>query len=396
MIRAKLLFNLKPLNAIGKVVVSFALTSCAIKKSNGKYDNNILNIGKIVNCEGIEDNVKLHSPTISLTSDISSISATKPRSLLRRWFDMITNVLWSLFRACHVFYGFSHTIILYPLYYYKVWDDDKWWWNSLRDAICFCGPCYIKLAQWIGTRPDVFAKKLCDEMKLLQVHSNLHSWNSTCASMTKEFGENWSQDMIIYPSSILGCGCIAQVYKGNLFDNKTMSWIDVVVKVQHPNIRQSISDDIRLLTNFATMVEFIVGLWDKQASKCLSFVESADEFSMFMSSQLNFDLEHDALNLFRNNFNTSYWRDKVTFPAPLDLIDGNILIGNSNNNTYNEHTELYSSKSKEILLETRAEGVLMTEVLDDFDNMPASTRREIAMLGIDAMLKMVSLSVIIY
>lgn len=313
----------------------------------------------------------------------------------------IKNIVSSMFRGSKILLQFLRALLGFPIYCSGLIQNDKWWWDLLRESLCNSGPCYIKLAQWIATRPDIFSTKICSEMELLQTKAATHTWLHTIELLQKKYGENWNAFIQVNSNDIIGCGCIAQVYRAkikippqiaNIHHDKSIDqsseynnssqWKDIVIKVQHPNIKYEIESDIKLLYNVACIAEYILGLWDRKAAKCLSLVEGIEEFSLFMETQIDFNKEKYALQKFHTNFSKSSMSKQVSFPIPIEIqgywqrSGGDIRIS-------------HGSDSGGILMMTYERGIAMSDVLDFADNLSIERRREIALIGINAMLKMV-------
>jgi aarF domain-containing kinase len=90
----------------------------------------------------------------------------------------------------------------------------------------------------------------------------------------------------------------------------------------------------------------------------LSLSESVEEFEGIMMAQLDLTQEAQNLQMFRKNFKNT----KITFPEPI---------------------EPYISPS--ILIESYEDGILVCDMLDNSD---VNTKKKLAILGLDAILKM--------
>jgi len=144
--------------------------------------------------------------------------------------------------------------------------DPEWWWDLLRSAIRSSGPCFIKLSQWIATRPDLFPLYVCTHLQVLQDRGGSLdcSWEEVEELMSRELGENWSEGLEVERTPeglplVLGSGCIAQVLKGRLRggnnnnNSKKPNTIgytgdrEVAIKFVRSGVRERIEDDIGLM-----------------------------------------------------------------------------------------------------------------------------------------------------
>jgi aarF domain-containing kinase len=107
----------------------------------------------------------------------SSTALTKEeRRFVRRLLDWLQHVLRSLYetttvvlRSAEVALRFSPLIILTPtaMLTSSLLPDDRdnpiselAWWHTIK-SLQALGPCFVKLAQWIATRRDIFPPVLC-------------------------------------------------------------------------------------------------------------------------------------------------------------------------------------------------------------------------------------------
>ena len=74
------------------------------------------------------------------------------------------------------------------------------------------GPCLIKFAQWIATRPDIFPMTLCQELSHMQnkVLTKVDYAHAEHA-LIQAFGNDWNKSLTLDKNSYLGSGCVAQV-----------------------------------------------------------------------------------------------------------------------------------------------------------------------------------------
>lgn len=166
------------------------------------------------------------------------------------------------------------------------------------------GPTYIKLGQWIATRPDVFPLALCQILAQLFDKTPPHSWAYTHKVLQR-------QGILDYLDAIdtkpINSGSIAQVYKASLKSEVDGVSGEVAVKVTHPNIVNMMLADISVMQFGAWLLECIPGM------KYLALQQSAYEFAALLLSQLDLERECDNLMQFRYNFRGS---DQVVFPRP--------------------------------------------------------------------------------
>jgi len=285
---------------------------------------------------------------------------------------------------------------------------DFWWWSALRMAIRASGPCTIKLAQWMATRPDLFPFCVCRNLQELQFDASppravAALWHETEAAITEAVGPEWKKLYSIKGDKLLGSGCVARVYLGHIIATQQ----PIAVKVIHKNVADTIATDIEIMLWLTSWMELIPGVTN------LSMTEIVEEFSILMLSQLDLRREAQALMKFRKNFgcdkkenivgssgsaastvrtndgfaHRAYITNKVavTFPMPLPgLAFKNVLF-----ETFEEGEVIskYLDPRVRFPLETAAEHRhISTHAIQNVD---AATLHALATAGVDVMLKMI-------
>ena len=184
-------------------------------------------------------------------------------------------------------------------------------WAYYIWCIELLGPSYIKLAQWASTRPDLFPEDLTVRLERLQDATSKRPWSTAETSLRREFGEDWESYLTLDKVPI-GSGCIAQVYKGKFRrDPSTPAGtgeIDVAVKLIHPDIEESLDQDMDILKAFTWLVEQIPQL------RYLSLSGCEEQFTKSMRDQLDLTKEAAHMQRFANDFKAN---PQVAFAEPL-------------------------------------------------------------------------------
>lgn len=87
----------------------------------------------------------------------------------------------------------------------------KWWYSFLVKQMERAGPTFIKLAQWAGSRQDLFPKELCDLLGKLHSNGKPHSLKHTKKVIQRVFGKPFEEIFEYFPDEPLGIGAVAQV-----------------------------------------------------------------------------------------------------------------------------------------------------------------------------------------
>ena len=243
--------------------------------------------------------------------------------------------------------------------------DDLWWRWCVRVAES-SGALVIKLAQWASSRPDLFGEAACGRFAHLMDHTPPHPWAATARTLRRALGADWQRRLRL-DQTVIGSGCIAQVYKGELRGNDG-EWRPVAVKVIHPGVRTFVEADLDLLQFVASCVHALPTI------KWLNPAGMAADFAKMLLSQLDLTVEAENLVRFRRNFpaegSTNVYGTHepalVTFPEPY-----------------------LAYCSEELLVESFVDGVpiLQWAATHPPEQYPEE-RRKICIAGIDAFVQM--------
>ena len=127
--------------------------------------------------------------------------------------------------------------------------------KRLRAALEELGPTFAKLGQVLSTRPDLLPPEFIDELATLQDHVTPLSEEQVVKVMEQELGVPWEDVFESIDPKPLAAGTIAEVHRAAL-----ASGDHVVVKVQRPDARGEIEQDLALLELFAEKVSGRPGL----------------------------------------------------------------------------------------------------------------------------------------
>ena len=188
--------------------------------------------------------------------------------------------------------------------------------TDLSKTLRKLGPTWIKLGQFLSTRPDIIGKDLSDKLKKLQDKVEPFTITKTKEILQKEFKEDYEDIFIeIMPSE--AAASIAQVHKGKIKLNNEK--YDVAVKILRPNIEREIKRDLR---NFFVTAK-IMERFSKEAKR-LRLVEVVKTLAESLSMEIDLRLEAAAQSEIRENIiNDDYFSVPDVY---WDLTRKNILI----------------------------------------------------------------------
>ena len=188
--------------------------------------------------------------------------------------------------------------------------------TDLSKTLKKLGPTWIKLGQFLSTRPDIIGKDLSDKLKKLQDKVEPFTITKAKEILQKEFKEDYEDIFIeIMPSE--AAASIAQVHKGKIKLNNEK--YDVAVKILRPNIEREIKRDLR---NFFVTAK-IMERFSKEAKR-LRLVEVVKTLAESLSMEIDLRLEAAAQSEIRENIiNDDYFSVPDVY---WDLTRKNILI----------------------------------------------------------------------
>ena len=210
--------------------------------------------------------------------------------------------------------------------------------NALQDM----GTTFIKLGQFLATRPDIIGEDISKELEKLQ--DKLPPFDLFIAKniLKKELGkENFEQINNI--SEPVAAASIAQVHFANI--NHSGQKKEVAIKILRPNIEKVFNEELDALMFLAYIVENII-----KKTKRLKLVEIVQLLREITNVEMDFRFEAAAANeLYENTkndlgFNVPkiYWNQTSKKVLCLDRIDGISIREVENLRSYNIDTKKLS------------------------------------------------------
>ncbi|KAI9318239.1 hypothetical protein BX666DRAFT_2105399 [Dichotomocladium elegans] len=265
--------------------------------------------------------------------------------LIRLLDKYLVEPLLTFRRFIHIIIIFVPVFITTPVFFIggRVAEEDErkgalWWYGLLARQMERAGPTFIKLAQWIASRTDLFPQALCKRLSRLHSHVDPHPFSHTCHVLRHAFGRDLNEVFSEIDETPLGVGAIAQVYKAkvrphiilkymrdqfvvkdNIITPDCVQTLDfdgtpvnihtaVAIKVLHPKARQIVLRDLTIMGILAKTFTLIPNMhW-------LSLPEEVDVFGEMMRDQLDLRIEANNLRRFNDMFKDD---TSVNFPRPV-------------------------------------------------------------------------------
>ncbi len=176
--------------------------------------------------------------------------------------------------------------------------------ERIRLAVTDLGPSFVKLGQILSTRPDLVPLEVIEELKKLQDQVPPVPVAQIRAQIEQELGAPVEQVFASFDPTPLASASIGQVHRATL---ETPDGVrEVVVKVQRPNIKETIERDIDLLYWLAKAIERSI-----PEARTYQPVKLVTEFDRAITAELDFTLEADHAIRFAKNFQGQH---SVRFP----------------------------------------------------------------------------------
>ena len=165
------------------------------------------------------------------------------------------------------------------------------------------GITFIKLGQFLATRPDIIGEKLSDQLQTLQDKVPAFSKNIALKEIKEGVGEENYKDFINI-SDPIAAASIAQVHKAQIKEDGILK--DVAIKVLRPNIKKIFNEEIEALMLLAYIIETIV-----KKTKRLKLVEVVFLLKEITNHEMDLRFEAAAANEFYENT-----RNDIGFKIP--------------------------------------------------------------------------------
>ena len=187
------------------------------------------------------------------------------------------------------------------------------------------GITFIKLGQFLATRPDIIGEKLSDQLQTLQDKVPAFSKDIALDEIKKGVGNENFKDFINI-SEPVAAASIAQVHKAQIKDEGILK--EVAIKVLRPNIKKVFNDEIEALMLLAYIVEILV-----KKTKRLKLIEVVFLLKEITNHEMDLRFEAAAANEFYENTQNDvgfkipkiYWKFTSDNVLTLDWVEANSI-----------------------------------------------------------------------
>lgn len=152
---------------------------------------------------------------------------------------------------------------------------------QVREALEELGPTFIKLGQVLSTRPDLIPTEYADALESLQDNAPQFPVKQAHEVIEAELGQPVSALFLRFDDQPLAAASIGQTHAATLPDGT-----EAVVKVQRPDIQQTIENDLEIIAGLARFLHRHFA-----SLRVYGLPELADEFAITIRQELDYTKE---------------------------------------------------------------------------------------------------------
>ena len=194
--------------------------------------------------------------------------------------------------------------------------------ERLSNSLESMGTTFIKLGQFLATRPDIIGEDLSKKLENLQDKLPPFSLVEAKKIIKNDLGDN-TYNSIINLSEPVAAASIAQVHKAQINDEGTLK--DVAIKILRPDIKKIFNEEIDAIMLFAFLVESFI-----KKTKRLKLVEVVFLLKEITNLEMDLRFEAAAANEYAENTKNDvgfrvpqiYWNFTNENVMTLDWVDG--------------------------------------------------------------------------
>ena len=167
------------------------------------------------------------------------------------------------------------------------------------------GPTFIKLGQLLSTRGDLLPEAYLEALSRLQDSVEPFKFEEIERIVTSELGVRISKAFSDFDATPIAAASLAQVHRATMRDGRS-----VVVKVQRPNIRELIVDDLEALGEIAEFLDAHTEL-----GKRYEFANMLTDLRKSLLRELDFTVESQNLIAIAENLDEF---ENIIIPDPVE------------------------------------------------------------------------------
>ncbi|HLS67340.1 MAG TPA: AarF/ABC1/UbiB kinase family protein [Pseudogracilibacillus sp.] len=191
---------------------------------------------------------------------------------------------------------------------------------KLRDTLQQLGPTFVKLGQIASSRRDLVPEEIAIELEKLQDEVAAIPFTEIKTIVETQFERPINEVYASFKEEPLAAASIGQVHVATLFSGEK-----VAVKVQRPNIKETMETDLQILRNLSKLLESRFS-W----AKSYNISDIIEEFAHSLRNEIDYTLEARNGERFRKQFAENeyvhapeiYWEQTTEKVLTMELIEG--------------------------------------------------------------------------
>ena len=219
-----------------------------------------------------------------------------------------------------IFYLLSFSIKKKDEVNYNIEEKER-----LSNSLQSMGTTFIKLGQFLATRPDIIGEDLSKQLETLQDKLPPFSLSEAKHIIENDLGTQMFSS-ILNISEPVAAASIAQVHKAQINDDGIIK--DVAVKILRPKIKKIFNEEIDALMFFAYLVESLI-----KKTRRLKLIEVTFLLKEITNHEMDLRFEAAAANEYAENTKNDvgfkvpkiYWNFTSENVMTLDWVEGNSI-----------------------------------------------------------------------
>lgn len=159
---------------------------------------------------------------------------------------------------------------------------------DLAEDLAALGPTFVKLAQMLSTRADLLSPPFLDALASLQDDVPAFEFDSVRRTIADELGMDVERAFARFDETPIAAASLGQVHRARLHDGR-----EVAVKVQRPDVRAQIVEDLEIFETLARAVDRRTEL-----GRRIGFVKLVEQFRDALLAELDYRQEARNLDFF--------------------------------------------------------------------------------------------------
>src|SRR5947207_2066396 len=163
--------------------------------------------------------------------------------------------------------------------------------KAFAESLKAMGPTYVKFGQVLSTRPDIVPPEYIAELESLQDSVEPFSFAEVERIVEEELGVRISKAFESFESTPLAAASLGQAHRAVLRDGT-----DVVVKIQRPNVREQVREELSMFHDIAHALD-----QHSEIARKLNLVGAIEQARITLTNELNYLQEARNADVLRHN-----------------------------------------------------------------------------------------------